>query len=164
MPAGFRARPTTDFAREGLFNVLKNHIDLENLRVLDLFGGTGSISLEFASRGAVKVDLVEADPRSCAFLKKTISALGMDAIRVCRSDAFRFIERSAERYDLIFADPPYDLEGIPGIPDRIFNLNILQEEGWFILEHGRKHIFSQHPNFLESRRYGNVHFSIFGWK
>ena len=161
IPSRFNARPTTDFAREGLFNILSHHLDLENLRVLDLFGGTGSISLEFASRGAARIDIVELDPRSCTFLRNTISSLGIGNIRIHRTDVLKFLRHSSQDYNLVFADPPYDLESLPDIPGWIFDNEILDREGLFILEHGKKHSFSTHPKFRELRKYGSVHFSFF---
>ena len=161
MPSGFRARPTTDFAREGLFNILRHQLDFEGLRVLDLFGGTGSISLEFASLGAERIDFVERDQSACAFLSKTKASLGIDNIRIHRSDVFRFLGHSSMAFDLVFADPPYQLDSIPEIPGLVMENKILKEGGLFILEHGKKHDFSTHPAFGELRKYGSVHFSFF---
>ncbi len=162
MPSSFRARPTTDFSREGLFNVLANIYDFDGLSVLDLFAGTGSIGFEFASRGAAEVDMIEIDSRTTRFLQRTIRNLGMKNVRIIRSDAMKFIKHSHTRYDIVFADPPYDLEIIPEIPGRVLEAGILVDEGWFILEHGKNNSFSTHPRFLELRKYGSVHFSIFG--
>lgn len=161
MPSGFKARPTTDFAREGLFNILANTWDFEDLAVLDLFAGTGSIGFEFASRGAGRVDMVEKESRTSGFLRRTVSKLSADKVRVINSDAFKFIGYCSSRYDIIFADPPYDLDFIPDIPDRVFKAGLLESEGWLILEHGRANSFHSHPNFQDLRKYGNVHFSIF---
>ncbi len=161
VPSSFRARPTTDFARVGLFNILSNTWDFEQLAVLDLFAGTGSIGFEFASRGAGRVDMVEMDARSVRHLEKTSSDLAAENIKVYRSDALKFITHSPRSYDIVFADPPYDLEIIPAIPDQVFKTNIVVEEGWLILEHGKKHAFGTHPRFAEVRKYGSVHFSIF---
>jgi 16S rRNA (guanine(966)-N(2))-methyltransferase RsmD len=164
VPRSFKARPTTDFAREGLFNVLANTYDFHGLRVLDLFAGTGSIGLEFASRGADRVDMVEIHGRTTLFLQNTARQLGMENVRVIRSDAARFIGQSRNPYDLVFADPPYDLEIIPSLPDLILTNQTLVEKGWFIREHGKKNAFNQHPGFLEMRRYGSVHFSFFEYR
>lgn len=161
VPASFKARPTTDFAREGLFNVLANVYDFDGLVVLDLFAGTGSIGFEFASRGAAGVDMVEEDAKTSRFLRRISSDLDMKNIRVFRADAMKFISKTASKFDIVFADPPYELEIIPEIPDRVFNAKILEAEGWFILEHGKNHSFSNHPNFSGLRKYGSVHFSIF---
>jgi 16S rRNA (guanine(966)-N(2))-methyltransferase RsmD len=150
VPRSFKARPTTDFAREGLFNVLANTYHFNDLMVLDLFAGTGSIGLEFASRGAARVDMVEINARTTSFLQRTIRQLGMEYLMHCRTS-----------YDLVFADPPYDLEIIPTLPEIVLNAKILVEDGWFILEHGRENSFAHHPQFQELRKYGSVHFSIF---
>ena len=161
MPSSFRARPTTDFAREGLFNILSNIWEFGGLEVLDLFAGTGSIGFEFASRGAQKVDMVELDSKTTMFLKQTAGKLGMENIRVYQSDVLKFIKNCYSAYDIVFADPPYDMEIIPEIPDRVLDSGVLVEEGWFIMEHGRNNSFIEHPRFREIRKYGNVHFSIF---
>lgn len=160
-PRNFKARPTTDFAKESLFNVLNNHFDYENLEVLDLFSGTGSISYEFASRGARSVMAVELDSDHNKFIRQTAEKLDFDQIKVIRGDAFAFIKRPFQSFDLIFADPPYDLAGIEKLPDEIFRTTILSPGGWFILEHGSRLSFTAHPNFFQHRSYGSVNFSIF---
>jgi len=161
VPGNFKARPTTDFAKEALFNILANYFDFTGISVLDLFSGTGSISYEFASRGAERVDLVENNPRYSEFIRRTTQNLGLNHIRIYKGDVFRFILKLRNIYDIIFADPPYDLKNIPEVPDLIFKYNLLSDEGWFILEHGRNLDFSGHLHFKELRRYGSVHFSIF---
>jgi 16S rRNA (guanine966-N2)-methyltransferase len=161
VPRNFKARPTTDFARVGLFNVLANTYDFSGLMVLDLFAGTGIVGLEFVSRGAARVDMVDIDARTTGFLQRTARLLGTENIRVIRADVTQYLRQSRTTYDLVFADPPYDLDIIPSLPDLVFNAEILVEEGWFILEHGKKNAFAHHPQFLEMRKYGNVHFSIF---
>jgi 16S rRNA (guanine966-N2)-methyltransferase len=161
VPGNFKARPTTDFSREALFNILANHFDFESIGILDLFSGTGSISYEFASRGSERVDLVEINPVYSRFIRKTAQYLGLKQIRIYTGDVFRFIPRLKNTYDIIFADPPYDLKKIPEIPDLIFKYKILSDKGWFILEHGRNLDFSTYLHFRELRKYGSVHFSIF---
>jgi 16S rRNA (guanine(966)-N(2))-methyltransferase RsmD len=161
VPRGFKARPTTDFAREGLFNILTHQVDLNGLRVLDLFGGTGSISLEFASRGAASIDFVETDYTSCKFLRKTISSIGIENIHIHRTDALKYLKHTPKKFDLVFADPPYEMESIPEIPGWIFDNEILKKEGVFILEHGGNHGFSNHPKYRYTRSYGSVNFSFF---
>ena len=158
---GFKARPTTDFARENLFNVLNNHFNLEETDVLDLFAGTGSISFEFASRGCKQVDLVELDFMSLQFIKTVIAKLGIENIRACRSDAFRFLQQLKKQYDIVFADPPYTLGGIEKLPGLVFENNILLPGGWFVLEHSRQYDFRGYDHFREIRTYGSVHFSVF---
>jgi 16S rRNA (guanine(966)-N(2))-methyltransferase RsmD len=161
VPGSFKARPTTDFAREGLFNVLANTYDFTDLMVLDLFAGTGSIGLEFASRGAERVDMVEIDARTTTFLQRTTRQLGIENVRVIRADVAKFVRQCRTSYDLVFADPPYDLDIIPSLPELALNKEILAEDGWFILEHGKNNSFVHHPQFQELRKYGSVHFSIF---
>lgn len=141
--------------------MLSNTWDMEDLVVLDLFAGTGSIGFEFASRGAGRVDMVELDQPSARFLKRTIQTLAAGNIRVFNTDALDYIRKSVSRYDIVFADPPYKLEAIPEIPDRVLDSGILEAEGWFILEHGRKNSFSGHSRLTGTRKYGNVNFSIF---
>lgn len=161
VPSSFRARPTTDFAREGLFNVLANTWEFEGLAILDLFAGTGSIGFEFASRGAAEVNLVETDSKTARFLQRTIQSLKAENIRVIRSEAMQYLRNCHTLCDIVFADPPYDLDIIPEIPDRVFEAKILAEGGWLILEHGKKNSFTSHEWFIDQRKYGSVHFSIF---
>jgi 16S rRNA (guanine966-N2)-methyltransferase len=161
VPTSFKARPTTDFAREGLFNVLANTYDFNDLMVLDLFAGTGSIGLEFVSRGAERVDLVEINTRTTSFLLRTTRKLGIDNVRVIRSDVSKYLRQCRTQYDLVFADPPYDLDIISTLPELVLEAGILVKDGWFILEHGKNNSFIHHPQFQELRKYGSVHFSIF---
>lgn len=158
---GFDSRPTTDFAKEALFNILNNHFNMEELRVLDLFSGTGSISFEFASRGCPEIDLVEINTRSIQFISRVASEIGMKGIHPVRMDVFRFIPICRKRYQLIFADPPYDLKKIPEIPGMVFSHQLLEPDGWFILEHGKSNNFENDPHFFQERNYGSVHFSFF---
>ena len=158
----FKARPTTDFARENLFNILENRYDFETKKILDLFSGTGSISFEFVSRGCPDVTCVESDRFHYQFINSVIEALGIKReLKALNVDAFRFIDRSPGSFDLIFADPPYELKRIAEIPDLILNTNLLSNEGLLILEHGKTNDFSHHPLFRELRKYGSVHFSFF---
>ena len=161
VPGNFKARPTTDFAKEALFNIIANYFDFKSIKVLDLFSGTGSIGYEFASRGAEKVDLMEINQRYSDFIRKTVQRLGLKQVHVYTGDVFRFIPRIKEKYDIIFADPPYDLDNIHEIPELISDNNLLNKDGWFILEHGRNLDFSDYIHFKELRKYGSVHFSIF---
>lgn len=157
----FKARPTTDMAKESLFNVLQNYIDFEGIKTLDLFSGTGSISYEFASRGSDNVTAVEINPAHIQFIKEVIEKLGEKNIRIVKSNAFVFAKRINETFDLIFADPPYDHPQFAEVADLIFKNNLLKPGGIFIMEHSSKFDYAKHPNFKELRRYGSVHFSIF---
>ncbi len=160
-PAGYMARPTTDFAKEGLFNVLNNEYEFEDLAVLDLFGGTGAISYEFASRGAGMVYCVEMAPLHANFIKSQAAAFGLDNIKVLRQNVFDFLDICQIKFDIIFADPPYTIEGLRDIPDKIFARNLLYEGCYFILEHSNQYDFSSHPHFTKLKTYGKVHFSFF---
>jgi 16S rRNA (guanine(966)-N(2))-methyltransferase RsmD len=157
----FKARPTTDMAKESLFNVLQNYIDFEGTKTLDLFSGTGSISYELASRGCTDVTAVEINPAHIQFIKEVIEKLGEKNIRLVKSNAFVFTARIKEQFDLIFADPPYDHPKFAEVADLIFKNNLLKPGGIFILEHSGQFDYAKHPNFKELRRYGSVHFSIF---
>jgi len=160
-PKGFNARPTTDFAKEGLFNILINNFDLEEIEVLDLFAGTGSISFEFASRGTSRIDLVELNFNHLKFISGVIKELGLKQIHTIKGNVFQFIKACSYKYDIVFADPPYELEGIDTIPDLVFEKGLLKEDGWLILEHSGNYNFENHSRFSQERHYGSVHFSIF---
>ena len=160
-PSFFSARPTTDYAKESLFNILNNRIDFEEIKVLDLFSGTGSISYEFASRGSKLIYSVESNRRYCQFIEKTCEGFGLSMIKVINTDVFRFLDKNKLPFDVVFADPPFDLEQIDQIPDLFFKGAGLTEDGWFILEHSAKSDFSKHPHFVEIRTYGKVNFSFF---
>lgn len=159
----FKARPTTDFARENLFNILNNRYDFDELKVLDLFSGTGSISFEFASRGCKDITSVELDHVHFSFICSVIKQLGITVeLHPIKADVFKFINRSVDQYDLIFADPPYELKRLHELPDLVINSNLLKnQDSVFILEHGKSNDFTSHPNFSEIRIYGSVHFSFF---
>ena len=160
-PKNLRARPTTDFAKEGLFNILNNEFEMEGLKVLDLFGGTGAISYEFASRGAGMVYCVEMLPLHANFIKSQAAKFGMSNLTVVRHNVFEFLEICREKFDIIFADPPYALDGLATLPDKVFAQDILHPGAYFILEHPQEFDFSSHPRFCKERKYGNVHFSFF---
>lgn len=161
LPQTYAARPTTDFAREGLFNILGNEYEFEDLKVLDLFGGTGAVSYEFASRGASRVWCVEMARENASFIKREATRLGLDNVTMVRDNVFDFLDICHEKFDLIFADPPYALEGLETIPDKVLSKDILFPECYFILEHGSEHSFKDHPRFRKERIYGRVHFSFF---
>lgn len=163
-PRGYPARPTTDFAKEGLFNVLDNEYEFDGLAVLDLFGGTGSISYEFASRGASDIICVEMNPGNASFIRSQAAKFGLDAITVVRHNVFDFLKICGKRFDIVFADPPYSIEGLGTIPDRVLSAGILNDGGYFILEHSGSFSFSGHRFFLKEKKYGNVHFSFFEYR
>lgn len=156
-------RPTTDIAKEGLFNVLKNAFPLEGSKTLDLFGGTGCISYELASHGASELTLVEKDRKQVDFIRKTAGDLGI-SLRIMPIDVFKFIRGSKEKFDFIFAGPPYALKTIDQIPDLIFQYQLLNPGGWFVLEHTPDHHFDRYPYFDRKKNYGTTIFSIFVYK
>ena len=158
---GFNARPTTDFAKEGLFNIIVNCFDFEEIEVLDLFAGTGSISFEFASRGTKRIDLVELNFTHLKFISSIIKELGLKQIHTIKGNAFQYLKACSYKYDIIFADPPYEMDGVELIPELVFEQDLLKKDGWLILEHSAKHSFDLHPHFFKMRHYGSVHFSIF---
>ena len=160
-PLHYQARPTTDYAREGLFNTLGNEYEFEDLKVLDLFGGTGAISYEFASRGAARVYCVEMARENASFIKTEAARLGLQNVTMVRDNVFDFLEICHEKFDIIFADPPYAIEGLDQIPDKVLSRDILHPGCYFILEHGGEHSFTAHPLFKKEKVYGRVHFSFF---
>ena len=180
IPRSFKARPTTDFAKENIFNVLNGYIDFEDAVALDLFSGTGSITLELLSRGCSQVISVELDRDHHRFIQECLNKLTKvegqrskvkgrrskvegqgSAVIPIRGDVFRFVKSCKQQFDFIFADPPYALKELPTIPDLIFEKNLLKEDGIFAFEHGKDYDFSQHPHFVEHRSYGSVNFSLF---
>ena len=155
-------RPTTDIAREGLFNIIQSNREIEGMQTLDLFGGTGCISYELASRGAARLTIVEKDPNMHTFIKQTADRLGLgDQFRVVPSDVFRFLKTDTGNYDFIFAGPPYALETIDELPGLIAAGEFLSPGGWFVLEHTPRNRYKQYPLFVSERNYGTTMFSIF---
>ena len=154
-------RPTTDIAREGLFNIIENNLTIEGMRTLDLFGGTGSISYELYSRGASDITVVEKDPAMHAFIMETSKTLGCEHFKVVRMDVFRYIEQCNEQFDFIFAGPPYALTTIDELPVRVFEKKLLKETGWFVLEHTPRNEYRDSPHFATMRNYGTTVFSVF---
>lgn len=148
-------------AKEALFNILVNHFDLDDVIVLDLFAGTGNISYEFASRGAKGVTSIDTELRCVDFIRSTAAKLGFEALLSFRADAFRYLMNSQNTYDIIFCDPPYDMEGIEELPVLVINKALLREGGWLIIEHSEKTMLSHLPGFVQHRKYGSVNFSIF---
>ena len=153
-------RPTTDVAKEGLFNMLTHAFPIAGSKTLDLFGGTGCISYELASRGAADLTLVEKDPKQVRFIRKTAQELDI-RLKVIPMDVFAFVRSCQERFDFIFAGPPYALKSIDEIPYWIIQYELLKEGGWFVLEHTPDHRFDQHPRFDRKKKYGSTIFSIF---
>lgn len=161
IPRTFKARPTTDFAKENIFNVLNGYIDFDGSAALDLFAGTGSISLEMLSRGCAPVVSVEADRDHAAFIAQCMKKISTTDNVLIRGDVFRFLKKCHEQFDFIFADPPYALENLADIPALVLGNDLLKPDGIFVLEHGKNYDFSQEPRFIEHRNYGSVNFSLF---
>ena len=154
-------RPTTDVAKEGLFNVISNNLDIEELKTLDLFGGTGSISYELASRGANDLTIIEKDPKMYEFIKKTAGELMLQNFKVLKLDVFKFIDQCADKFDFIFAGPPYALGNIDDLPKLIFEKQLLSSKAWFVLEHTPRNDYKKFPFYATERNYGTTIFSIF---
>lgn len=161
IPRSFKARPTTDFAKENIFNVLTQYVDFDGATALDLFSGTGSISLELLSRGCASVVSVELDRDHHRFIGDCLKKLGSQGVIPIRGDVFRFLKSCRQQFDFIFADPPYALKELPTIPDIIFERGLLKEDAVFVFEHGKDYDFREHPHFVEHREYGSVNFTIF---
>lgn len=160
-PKNITARPTTDFAKESLFNLLNNLMDFAGVEMLDLFAGTGSIGIEFISRGAKEVTSVEMAHTQQNFIISVCKQLNINNLHVIRTDVFRYIKTCRLQYDFIYADPPYDLQALPTLPNLIFEQQLLKENGLFVLEHSKNNTFQAHPHFVEQRTYGSVNFSFF---
>ena len=154
-------RPTTDIAKEGLFNIIENNLTISELKTLDLFGGTGSISYELASRGAQDLTIVEKDPKMYEFIVQNAKALGFKQIRPIKMDVFSYIRLCTDKYDFIFAGPPYALGTIDDLPVEIFKHHLLAKGGWFVLEHTPRNNYEKFPYFRTARNYGTTVFSIF---
>ena len=154
-------RPTTNIAKEGLFNIIQNNLDIETLKTLDLFGGTGSISYELASRGAADLTIVEKDNSMYAFTKKTAETLKLENFKLVKSDVFKFIDTCTEQYDFIFAGPPYAMGTIDDLPVKIFEKKLLKHKGWFVLEHTPRNDYKKFDHYHSERNYGTTIFSIF---
>ena len=154
-------RPTTDIAKEGLFNVLQHNLDIGELKTLDLFGGTGSISYELASRGATDLTIVEKDTTMYEFIKKTSETLRIENIKAVKMDVFKFISQCTDKFDFIFAGPPYALTTIDELPKLIFEKQLLNDKGWFVLEHTPRNDYKSFPYYKTEKNYGTTIFSIF---
>lgn len=161
VPTNITARPTTDFARENIFNVLENYVDFDGITALDLFAGTGAVSFEFLSRGCSSVTAVEKAATQYNFIRRVAQQLGDPAMHVVRADVRKFIPAATQAFDVVFADPPYDLPDFAQIPVMVLSSRLLKPGSIFILEHSRNHDFSALPHFAGHRAYGSVNFSIF---
>ena len=161
-PKNLRARPTTDFAKENIFNVLGNIVDFENVDVLDLFAGTGSISYEFASRGAAAVTSVEINAVHYNFIRSTAAAFGLGNLHPVKANVFLYLKSCPKKFDLIFSDAPYDLAGSEQVIEEVFERGLLKDGGILVFEHSKSRHFDSHPRFRQLRSYGSVQFSIFG--
>jgi len=159
--AGLKARPTTDFARESLFNILNNRVDFESISVLDLFSGTGAIGFEFASRGVEVVHMIEKDHKHISGIRQNIEKIGITNIKPVHIDVKAFLKTCKFKYDIVFADPPYDLGWLASIPDLVIGSGVMKAYGFFILEHPKALRFGDHASFYEHRNYGSVNFSFF---
>ena len=160
VPKGLPVRPTTDYAKESLFNILNNTISFRELNILELFAGTGNIGFEFMSRGAKSITSVDLDFKCIQFIKKMNKEIGIEG-RVIRSEAFRFVKSNKDKYNLIYADPPYEIDNLLLLPDLIFDKGLLKEEGLLIIEHKKEIDFSLVKNYTSTRQYGKVNFSFF---
>jgi len=154
-------RPTTDIAKEGLFNIIENNLEIDTLNTLDLFGGTGSISYELKSRGALSCTIVEKDTAMYEFIKKTSAALQLENFNVVKMDVFKYIQQCTSKYGFIFAGPPYALGPIDDLPKLVVEKQLLQPNGWFVLEHTPRNNYENYPLFATARNYGTTIFSIF---
>ncbi len=163
-PVNLPVRPTTDMARESLFNILNNYVDFEECSVMDLFAGTGAVSLEFISRGVREVTSIDISNACTDYIKTEVSRLSINNMHVVRADVFDLLKRATRKFDIIFADPPYAINGLETLPDLIFSNNLLTDDGIFILEHPRDYSFEDRPHFWQHRNYGKVNFTFFANK
>lgn len=163
-PANLPVRPTTDMARESLFNILNNYVDYEECSVMDLFSGTGAVAVEFISRGVKEVTAVDINNACTEYIKSEAGRLGLRNLHVVRTDVFDLLKRANRKFDIVFADPPYALEELATLPDLVFGSEVLTEDGIFILEHPREYSFEEHPRFWQHRNYGKVNFTFFAMK
>lgn len=163
-PANLPVRPTTDMAREAIFNILNNYVDYEECTVMDLFAGTGAMSVEFISRGAKSVTAIDINNGCTEFMKETARQFKLNNFRVVRADVFELLKRANQKFDIVFADPPYALQDLPKLPELVFGSGVLNPDGIFILEHPKEYSFEEHPNFWQHRHYGKVNFTLFAMK
>ena len=164
VPTNITARPTTDMAREGLFNILNNYVDYEDCSVMDLVSGTGAVAVEFISRGVREVTSIDINNACTEYIKSEASRLNLRNLHVVRADVFDLLKRANRKFDIVFADPPYAIEGLDKLPDLVFEHQVLTDDGIFILEHPREYDFAEHPHFWQHRNYGKVNFTFFANK
>ncbi|MDF2518382.1 MAG: rRNA ((966)-N(2))-methyltransferase RsmD [Sphingobacterium sp.] len=160
-PSNLPVRPTTDIAKEALFNILQNRLEFDGLNCLDLFAGTGNISFELASRGVEHVDSVDLHFKCVQYIMDTAKKMKLEQIKAKKADVFKFITSCKSTYDLIFADPPYDIPKLPQLPKLILENNLLNDNGLLIVEHPSTRQMEEHPNFIETRKYGYSSFSFY---
>lgn len=163
-PQNLPVRPTTDMARESLFNILNNYVDFEDCSVMDLFAGTGAVSFEFVSRGVREVTSIDSNAQCTDYIKAEAARMDVRNLHVVRADVFDLLKRANRKFDIVFADPPYAIEGLPVLPDLVFERQVLTDDGIFILEHPREYSFEEHPHFWQHRNYGKVNFTFFANK
>lgn len=163
-PQNLPVRPTTDMARESLFNILNNYVDYEDCSVMDLFAGTGAVSFEFVSRGVREVTSMDINAQCTDYIKEESGRLGVRNMHVVRADVFDLLKRANRKFDIVFADPPYAIEGLATLPDLVFERQVLTDDGIFILEHPREYSFEEHSHFWQHRNYGKVNFTFFANK
>ena len=159
-PTSLPVRPTTDLGKESLFNILNNYFFFDKVTVLDLFAGTGNITYEFVSRDAVSVIAIDNYQPCVDFIRKTITKLNYDKVVVIKDDAFKFLEKCRQKFDIIFADPPYHMTGLEKIVEMVFEKELLNPDGWLILEHSRNYDFKEYPKFYQHRKYGKLNFTF----
>ncbi|WP_293943567.1 MULTISPECIES: 16S rRNA (guanine(966)-N(2))-methyltransferase RsmD [unclassified Sphingobacterium] len=160
-PNNLPVRPTTDIAKEALFNILQNRLEFDDLNCLDLFAGTGNISFELASREVKQVDSIDLHFKCVQYINETAKKMNLEQIKAKKADVFKFINSCKNTYDLIFADPPYDIPKLPQLPKLIFENNLLTDNGLLIVEHPSSRQMEEHPNFIETRKYGYSSFSFY---
>lgn len=160
-PKNLPVRPTTDMAKEALFNILNNQFDLTEVSALDLFAGTGGISYEFYSRGCASVTAVDQNFKCVKYIRETKDNLNMNSLEVMQANCFNFLDKAWNKYDIIFADPPYDMPNFEKIVELVFEKNLLNPEGMLIVEHSKNTNLNKFPQHINTRNYGSVHFSFF---
>ncbi|MDD3280151.1 MAG: RsmD family RNA methyltransferase [Bacteroidales bacterium] len=160
-PQNLPVRPTTDLAKESIFNIINNYFFFDNINVLDLFAGTGNITYEFASRDALSVISIDNNPACTAFIHKTIAKLAFENVHIIQTDAVTFLQSCKQQFNIIFADPPYTWDSFLILPELVFSRNLLSENGFLIIEHPAPINYEKHPKFYEHRKYGKVNFSLF---